>query len=302
MLFSEIYGTYYNVLAKILEEAVARTLTKGKLEEIVRREGFEESILTIPQALESGSWPLLREDYSTPLVHKPTMPLSTLQKRWLKTLLSDPRVQLFDPPMEGLENVEPLYPREALVYYDRYLDGDPYKDPGYIARFRCILTALREKRKIKIWFRGHDGKGHAWVLVPYKLEYSQKDDKFRLITANKRTPLSINLSRVTRCDLLEPCTDQEYRPLPMKKRILVLELRDERNALERVLLHFSHLTKETERIGEDLYKVTLFYEREDETELLIRVLSFGPMLKVLFPEDFVGKLKERLEKQKKLRF
>lgn len=302
MLFSEIYGTYYNVLAKILDKAVEGELTKEKLEKIVRREGFEESILTIPQALESGSWPLLREDLTTPLVHKPTMPLSTLQKRWLKTLLSDPRVQLFDPSEVGLGDVEPLYPREAVVYYDQYLDGDPFEDPGYIARFRCILTALREKRKMKIWFRGHNERSHAWVLVPYKLEYSPKDDKFRLITANKRTALSINLSRITRCQLLEVCSPEEYRPLPMKKRILVLELKDERNALERVLLHFSHLTKETERIGEDLYKVTLFYEREDETELLIRVLSFGPMVKVLFPEDFLGKLKERLEKQKKLRF
>ena len=67
------------------------------------------------------------------------------------------------------------------------------------------------------------------------------------------------------------------------------------------MLHFSHLDKETERIDEDHYKITLYYEREDETELLIRVLSFGPVLKVIFPDDFVKKLCERLEKQKNLR-
>ena len=87
----------------------------------------------------------------------------------------------------------------------------------------------------------------------------------------------------------------------MKQRILVLELKDERNALERAMLHFSHLNKETERIGEDLYKITLFYEREDETELLIRVLSFGPVLKVVFPDDFTEKLVQRLKKQKEMR-
>ena len=63
------------------------------------------------------------------------------------------------------------------------------------------------------------------------------------------------------------------------------------------MLHFSHLNKQTERIGEDLYKITLFYEREDETELLIRVLSFGPVLKAVYPDDFVRKLAERLENQ-----
>jgi predicted DNA-binding transcriptional regulator YafY len=67
------------------------------------------------------------------------------------------------------------------------------------------------------------------------------------------------------------------------------------------MLHFSHLEKETERIDDKHYKIKLFYEREDETELLIRVLSFGPVLKVIFPDDFVKKLVERLEKQKRLR-
>ena len=67
------------------------------------------------------------------------------------------------------------------------------------------------------------------------------------------------------------------------------------------MLHFSHLDKETERIDDTHYKITLFYEKEDETELLIRVLSFGPVLKVIFPDDFVKKLCERLEKQKNMR-
>ena len=301
MLFSEVYGTYYNVLAKLLEQAVEGSLTRGSMNTIIREKGFEESVLTIPEALESQTWPLLREDFTTPLQHKPTMPLTTLQKRWLKALLSDPRIKLFDPPMEGLENVEPLYPPNTFVYYDRYNDGDPFEDPGYIRRFRCILSAIRHKRWLQIQFTGHSGKPHYWRCIPYKLEYSPKDDKFRLISANKRDTMSINLARITNCFMLEPYTEEEYQPRTMKQRILVLELTDERNALERAMLHFSHLNKETERIGENLYKITLFYEREDETELLIRVLSFGPVLKVVFPDDFTEKLVQRLKKQKEMR-
>lgn len=301
MLFSEVYGTYYSVLAKLLEQAVDGTLTRESMNAIIREKGFEESILTIPEALESQTWPLLKVDLTTPLQHKPTMPLTTLQKQWLKALLSDPRIKLFDPPMEGLEDVEPLYPPNIFVYYDRYNDGDPFEDPGYIKRFRCILSAIRHKRWLRIQFIGHNGKSHYWRCIPYKLEYSAKDDKFRLISANKRDTLSINLARITNCFMLEPYTEEEYQPRTMKQRILVLELKDERNALERAMLHFSHLNKETERIGEDLYKITLFYEREDETELLIRVLSFGPVLKVVFPDDFTEKLVQRLKKQKEMR-
>ena len=301
MLFSEVYGTYYNVLAELISKAADGELTKESMYQIVREKGFEESVLTIPDAIESQTWPLIQKDLTTPLIHQPTMPLTTLQKQWLKALLSDPRIKLFDPPMEGLEDVEPLYPPDTFVYFDRYNDGDPFSNPGYIKRFRCILSAIRHKRWLRIQFTGHNGKPHYWRCIPYKLEYSSKDDKFRLISANKRDTLSINLARITNCFMLEPYTEEEYQPRTMKQRILVLELKDERNALERAMLHFSHLNKETERIGEDLYKITLFYEREDETELLIRVLSFGPVLKVVFPDDFTEKLVQRLKKQKEMR-
>ena len=88
--------------------------------------------------------------------------------------------------------------------------------------------------------------------------------------------------------------------MPLKaaaKDTVTFELEDRRNALDRVLLHFSHLEKETQRLDENRYRLTLRYEREDETELLIRVLSFGPMIKVTGPPHFEDLIKERLMKQ-----
>ena len=35
MLFSEVYGTYYNILAKFLEKAVAGELTRDEMYRIV---------------------------------------------------------------------------------------------------------------------------------------------------------------------------------------------------------------------------------------------------------------------------
>lgn len=299
MLFSEVYGTYFRCLSAIIDTAAEGTLTGEIMDAIIREIGFEESIFTIPRNLEDQTWPLLKSDLATPL-SKPDRPLTILEKRWLKALLADPRIKLFDPPTAGLEDVEPLYPVDAIVYFDRYTDGDPYHDPDYIAHFRTVLTALREKRWLKIEFAGRNGVPHFWRCVPYKLEYSPKDDKFRLITGNNRTALSVNLARIVSCTLLEPCAPEEYHPRPMRKQTLVLELTDERNALERCLLHFSHLEKETERIGGNRYRLTLRYEKEDETELLIRVLSFGPVLKVISPERFKNQLRHRLARQRKL--
>ena len=81
---------------------------------------------------------------------------------------------------------------------------------------------------------------------------------------------------------------------------VIFELEDRRNALERVLLHFSHLEKETKRLDERKYRVTLKYDHQDETEMVIRILSFGAAIRVLEPERFIGLLRERIEKQKQL--
>ena len=301
MIFSELYSAYYNAVAAILSGILHGQHSEQELQKIVAERAFGESVLTIMTALKSEKWQLVHPDMTTALEHEPTLPLTTLQKRWLKAVSLDPRVKLFGVEFPELEDVEPLFTSADYYIYDQYNDGDPFEDPGYIKRFRCILSAIRHKRWLRIQFEGHNGVPHYWRCVPYKLEYSPKDDKFRLISANKRESLSINLGRIQQCFMLEPCEDEEYRPKPMKKRILVLELTDDRNALERAMLHFSHLDKETERIDDTHYKITLFYEKEDETELLIRVLSFGPVLNVIFPDDFVKKLCERLEKQKNMR-
>lgn len=78
------------------------------------------------------------------------------------------------------------------------------------------------------------------------------------------------------------------------------ELEDRRNALDRVLLHFSHLEKETKRLDDRRYLVLLKYDRQDETEMLIRILSFGSAIKVVEQESFISLLLDRIEKQKQL--
>ncbi|HRL00703.1 MAG TPA: hypothetical protein PK486_09820, partial [Trichococcus flocculiformis] len=242
--------------------------TDRRMTELVREKAFAESALAIPAALKSGTWPLLDQEYHSILHHKPTMPLTMLQKRWLKALLSDPRIALFDPDTTGLEDVDPLYAQDTFILFDQYADGDPYGDPAYIACFQTALKAIRKKRKLRIRFRGHTGARHSIECIPYRLEYSAKDDKFRLLATGKRRLNTINMAH------------------------------DERNGLERVLLHFSHFEKETQKLADRLYQIRLRYDKDDETELLIRVLSFGPVLEVIEPSAFVTLMRKRIAVQK----
>jgi len=300
MLFSEIYGSYFNVVAAVLTEAADGLLTDRRMTELVREKAFAESTLSIPAALKSGSWPLLDPQLRPVIRHTPTMPLSLLQKRWLKALLRDPRIALFAPSAAGLEDVEPLYEPGTFVYFDRYTDGDPFEDERYIENFRTVLTAIREKRPLRVRFRGHTGIRHSFVCMPYRLEYSAKDDKFRLLALGRHQPHTINLARFRNCSLLDDaefdCMDQP----PEHSCELTMLLHNERNGLERALLHFSHFEKETLRLEDGRYQIRLRYDKDDETELLIRVLSFGPVLQVAAPDAFIALIRERLEKQKAL--
>ena len=147
------------------------------------------------------------------------------------------------------------------------------------------------------------GKRVRQAVLPDHLEYSEKDDKFRLIGAWKKSRVIINLGRISDCRRYKGPEEplKETKENGLKKatsRKVVFELDDRRNALERVLLHFAHFEKQAEHIDERKYKVTVIYDRDDETEMVIRLLSFGPMVKVIAPESFVDLIKKRLVDQK----
>ena len=92
MLFHKKYGTYYRTTASILKEAARGTLTGKKLNSLVMENAFSESLLTIPDGLKGEKWRLLHDNLSTPLEEEPFMPLTTVEKRWMKAVLLDPRI------------------------------------------------------------------------------------------------------------------------------------------------------------------------------------------------------------------
>ena len=298
MLFSEYYGAYFACVAEILSEAVEGTLTKEKISEIAAQQGLGESILTIPANLRNGNWPLITPDCKTLIRHFPPHPTTLLQKRWLKTLLLDPRIRLFGLTDKGLEDVAPLFDPAKIVWYDRYCNGDSFEDEGYIERFRQLLEAVKTHRKVQVIFDSHRGKHNNWTVIPYRLEYSSTDDKFRLLChSGKWRNRTLNLSRISYIRLWGTFDPDDYPVPELTNESVALEITNERNALERAMLQFSYLAKRTERIGKKTFRMTLNYRQEDETELLIKIISFGPLVKVVAPDRFAALIRERIEKQ-----
>ena len=84
MLFDELYSAYYNAVAEILKRASERPVTRQEVREIVEERAFSESILAIEPALFEGQWQLLCPDGTAPLMRGQKLPLTLLEKRWLK--------------------------------------------------------------------------------------------------------------------------------------------------------------------------------------------------------------------------
>jgi hypothetical protein len=301
VLFHEVYSAYFNTIAAIIARAQTGEITHQDISMIIGEKAFSESMLTILPAIKSGEWLVMYSDFHTPIKKPPQMPLTFLQKRWLKTLLTDPRIALFQVNGVGLEDVEPLFAMDDLVFFDRYADGDTFSDSAYIENFRVILTAFRERRRLLIEYRNRHGRLMRGEFIPYKLEYSAKDDKFRLETSGGRHAAYINVGRIENCQLLEPFEEMHLIPPKRKENTVSFMLLDERNALDRVMLHFSDCHKETVRIDNKSYQVKLWYESQDETEILIRILAFGPMIKVIAPDSFITLIKNRLTMQQAIK-
>lgn len=299
MLFNEVYGNYYNTVAAILDEAIDNPISSKDIRKIVEEKAFAESIVTIPEQLsEGGEWPLIDNEGMAVIKHETYIPPTTLEKRWLKALLLDPRIELFSPSKKGLEDVEPLFQPEDIIFFDQFSDGDSYQDEKYIERFRLILSALKNRKTLKILYPLKNGAEKWMTCNPIRLEYSLRDDKFRLISASKSRVNTINLSKIIECEVEQPFEYREVKDLLHDKRTVELQLKDERQALERVMMQFSVYEKVTEKIDDDTYSFVLTYEAEDEIDIIIRVLSFGPNLKVVGPENFVKQIRNRLEMQR----
>lgn len=299
MIFSELYSAYYNAVARILRSACRQPLSRAELRKIIGQEAFGESLLTIEPAILDERWQLLHADGTTPLLHEPTMPLTLLQKRWLKAVSLDPRIRLFGDAGFDDPDVRPLFRPEDVDVFDRYADGDPFGDEEYVRNFRLILGAVRDRAPLSVEYTAAKGDVKRTILVPDYLEYSEKDDKFRLVGHNAGRWF-VNLARITRCGRYagEVSDAAESGEAP-EKRTVELELTDERNTLERAMMHFAHFEKRAERLDGGRYRISIVYDRDDETEMLIRILAFGPTIRVAAPDSFTGLVRERLMRQQK---
>lgn len=313
-LFSEIHNCYYQVMRHLL--CSQKAITLDEICEQIRGEGFGESVLSIIPKIEEGMWDLFDQDgggYLSKITSSFLTPLSDLQKSYLKALLSDPRIGLFLGAEQReeldamLDTVSPLWKPDQFYFYDRFADGDPYEDELYRRNFQILLRAQKNKQYVDIDYTSPKGTRVHHYYVPARLEYSAKNDQFRLLalerTRHHNMKLeTLNLSRIDCVRLTDQTLSSDVDLNKMirdtyYKQPVRLRIRDERNALERAMLHFANYEKNTTKIDENTYECLIYYNQSMETELLIEVMAFGPRITVIGNDRFLNSLKARLLRQ-----
>lgn len=307
-LFSEIYNTYYKIIEKILKKGV---VTKAEIVDIICKNGFSETVLFLePKLIGEDNYGLLAEKndiYQSILKKEPHIPLTILEKKWLCAVLQDKKSSLFldkeqKQELCNLLGAESLYQNQFLHFFDRFSDGDDYEDEKYISHFRNILFSIHNYTLIKIGFHTRKGNRITHYFLPVRIEYSAKNDQFRVHVIRYRKEKAIdtgiiNLSHITltECTNISPVTN--YTAI-YEKREVVIKITEERNAINRFMMEFAELERISEYDEETKQcLVRMKYNLKDEIEIIIRFLSFGPVVEVLEPLDFRKKMKERIDKQ-----
>jgi predicted DNA-binding transcriptional regulator YafY len=332
-LFHEVYNRYVLLLYEMLRKSQSSDgLTWDDIRRLVSGKGFFYENIQFEEAVtgrtksggpagetmgNAGLLVLENGYYVTPFGKAAERITPTLlERRWLKTILTDPRARLFlsesllEELDRWLEPVEPLFDFTHVMFRNYRVNGDPYHDPAYARKFRTILRAVQERQWLELVNITPAGKKYVSRLIPYRLEYSIKDDVFRICGGVDEPDggmkiVSIRLSRIRQAVLLDigAAREKDERLLKMlqAKRApekAVLEIHNDRNGFERFLHFFSNYSR-IARYDEVSGKlmVELEYYDFDESELLISILAMGPILKVMGPERLRSKVIERLRKQ-----
>lgn len=293
-LFNEYSNMLFGISGYILYLAELRKVTSQDVTDMIIACSSVFTEEEIKDFLASKSNKLLRADGSTVLKKHPTMPLTTLQKRWLKAISLDPRFKLFGEELEGLDDVEPLYTQKEYEIYDKFQDGDPYEKEAYIKNFMTVVKAIKEGATLDISVRTRSGHRRKVLMLPSKIEYSDKDDKFRVLGSGDKVNMKNIITAERSEKKISHASDDDY---VVRNEVVFRLINPD---IDDMMNYFSHFAKEVRKVSDTDYEVKIFYMPDDETEIVVRLLAFGPSLQVLAPSAFREVMKSRISKQMRL--
>ena len=264
------------------------------------------------------------------------LPITKVECRWLLMVLNSPLSKIF---IEG-KQIDALkkamqsapfhttpFPIEKINYFDQYnkkecerrlnpeneMVSQLYHSQEELQFLKMIYQAMIDETEIEITYKTWKKIEKVTICAPAWLEYSRRDDIFRVwcVDGEKERIQKVNVNRIL---VIKNLADRKYSLKVEQERIqniqdksmqkLEVEFYEEaKNIPDRILTEFSVWRKRcVYDIKTRKYKMELYYSILDEKEILIRLMSYGPHVKITASDDnFVySEIKRRIEQQKKL--
>ena len=310
-LFNPLYSTYYLAIRNIFETYITNKkepLPNETITKIIKKSAYIEAPGELADLIFNDSETTTifnnsQNTISSPINHIPSFPLTTIELRFLASILQDKRVKMFmstkviEELQESLKDVTPLWQTDDIKYFDQNKDGDDFGNKNYVMVFKTILDALNQKKFVHLIY---GQKNNSDRFTPTHLDYSQKDNTFRLFVKELKYP--INLENIKSIEITEEKPEKEKKSTVYET--LKVEIYDDTsrkyhfNRAIRTFSYFKKSCKKTEK--ENTYELSVDYDKSDESEIVIKILMFGPNMKVLEPIDVANAVQQRVKKQKEL--
>lgn len=312
-MYHEIYGKYYQIIHNLLN---SKPQTEKEINDYIRSQGFDESFLYLNAQMLVDEYHLFvkKRDLFYPLTNsKIPLFLTNEQRSWLNTMLFDEKVKLFLS-----DERRNYYQKEFAgnVLYDdktyQYLFQDVDKDeitPKMSNVFRVVKNAIMQEMDINLTFISSKNYYTHKKVAPYKIEYSMQDQKMRLIAVEYRNGEPKRIIRIKLASIVGYRMVERVKKIDFKyylqeevlKEPLIIEVYPILNGIERVFIELSNYKREAFYDKErNLSIMKIYYEKVDEMDLVLKMLSFGKVVKILSDGFIKEEVLRRINKQKEL--
>lgn len=300
-LFNDYKNRYYRCIQNIINGIYnGEKYTKKDIRAILQDAYLEDEIVLVKELVDGRFFDY--EDDTASLMVGCDVPirLNNLELAYLKMFVEDECFngvlddELLQKLKDKLDDVESLdynkfWKRENV---DKF--GDDMKEESFRSKIITLEKAILENKYIK--YTSKNKKGEIFkdkIAYPYKIEYSIKNNRYRLVVFCDNRAIKINVDGIMELEILKEKTvtaeekAQIENFINAKKNIsdpLVLKIEDNKNTLDRCFNLFSAYDKKYYYEGENLI-LNIYYHDFDKAEIIRDILSLGKSAVVLSPES-----------------
>ena len=206
----------------------------------------------------------------------------------MKLFLSDKEIGYLKSVLSAGENEAKRLPLGAIYYTDRFNFSKEARQKE-IEIMNPLLSAIQNHKKVFIEYRSAQGKKQTGVFEPIIIEFSKRDNLFRgyfYSVCNKKISI-MNIARLESFRVLDEEYDYEKALSALERyrkkntRELTIEFYDEKNVPDRILSEFAPWKKRCVYDRDTkLYRLTIFYQKQDSFELVVRLLGYGSAIRI----------------------